>query len=75
MDLEELDPEVRRIASSLSKRLLDQGAKAVLLTGSQVRGRARPDSDIDVFVVGDGPEAAHEVVDGRIVSTHWSCPE
>ena len=75
MGLDRLDPKVRAVVEGAARRLTDEGAKAVLLTGSHARGRASPDSDIDVFVVGDGPAEVHEVVEGRLVSIHWWTPE
>jgi len=71
----ELDPEIRETIEQVSARLLEQGAKATLLTGSHARGEARPESDIDVFAVGDGPREHIEIVDGRAISVHWFAPE
>lgn len=75
MRLADVDADVRAIADRMSRRLLTQGAKATLLTGSHARGRARADSDIDLFAVGDGPRERVEVVDGRTVSVHWFTSE
>ena len=75
MNLEELDPEVRALVERVSARLLEQGAKATLLTGSHARGEAGPNSDVDLFAVGDGPRQRVEVLDGRTVSVHWFTPE
>ena len=66
-----MEPEIRRLAESVSGRLVDQGAQATLLTGSHARGQARPDSDVDLFAVGDGPSAWMEVLDGRLVAVYW----
>src|SRR3954452_20736630 len=73
--LEELDATFRAVTESLTARLADQGARAVVLTGSVARGTAEPDSDVDLFAVGDGPREQHEVVDGRLVGSHWFTPE
>jgi hypothetical protein len=73
--LDQLDSAVRRIVQSVTERLTAQGAHAVLLTGSHARGTAGPRSDIDLFVVGDGPDEAHEVIDERMVSIHWWTPD
>jgi hypothetical protein len=51
------------------------GAQATLLTGSHARGRARPDSDIDLLAVGDGPSVWMEVLDGRLVAVYWCTAE
>jgi hypothetical protein len=66
-----VDEEIRALAERVSKRLVDQGAKATLLTGSHARGNARPDSDVDIFAVGEGPSGWMEIVDGRLVSVYW----
>ena len=73
--LEDLQPEVRSIVRRVTERLLEQGAKAVLLTGSQARGRAEPDSDIDFFAIGDGPSQRQQCIDGRMVAVHWFTPQ
>jgi hypothetical protein len=70
-----LDPVVRRIVDEVGSRLLEQGAKAVLLTGSHARGEAAPDSDVDVFAVGDGPAESFDLVHGRLVGVHWWTPD
>jgi predicted nucleotidyltransferase len=70
-----VEPDVRALTERVSRRLLEQGARATLLTGSHARGQARDDSDIDVFAVGDGPRERVEVIDGRTVSVHWYTPE
>jgi predicted nucleotidyltransferase len=66
-----VDEEIRALAERVSRRLVEQGAKATLLTGSHARGNARPDSDVDVFAVGEGPSGWMEVADGRLVSVYW----
>jgi hypothetical protein len=63
------------VVKRVSDRLLEQGAKATLLTGSHARGRAKETSDVDLFAVGDGPSQRVEVVDGRTVSVHWFTAE
>jgi len=70
-----IDPEIRPIVERVSKRLFEQGARATLLTGSHARGDSRPDSDIDVFAVGDGPRERVQVIDDRAVSVHWYTPD
>jgi predicted nucleotidyltransferase len=66
-----VEPDVRALAENVGQRLVEQGAKATLLTGSHARGQARPDSDVDLFAVGDGPEGWMEVVDERLVAVYW----
>lgn len=60
MGLEHVEPELRRIVKSLAERLAGEGARAVVLTGSVARGTAQPDSDVDLFAVGEGPSEHHE---------------
>src|SRR5918997_4930157 len=66
-----VESEIRALAESVGERLVDQGAKATLLTGSHARGHARPDSDVDLFAVGDGPAGWMEIVDDRLVAVYW----
>ena len=75
MTLEELEPDVRQVVDRVTSRLLEQGAKAVVLTGSTARGRAGPQSDVDFFAIGDGPSERHQLVEGRMVGVHWFSPE
>ena len=70
-----MDPEIRQVVKEFSSRLVAQGAKATLLTGSHARGQARPDSDVDIFAVGDGPSGWMEIVGGRLVAVYWWNPE
>lgn len=47
--MEQLSPGQRELASSLAERLgAIPGMQAVVLGGSHARGRARPESDIDL---------------------------
>src|SRR5215813_2579579 len=49
--VEQLSPEQRELISTLSKRLeAIRGIKAIALGGSYARGRARPESDIDLGI-------------------------
>jgi predicted nucleotidyltransferase len=73
--LQDLDGELRGIVASLVERLAGEGARAVVLTGSVARGTAKPDSDVDLFAVGQGPAEQHEVVDGRLAGIHWFTSE
>lgn len=50
-----INPEVLNLVHEMAHELASQGAKAVLLTGSHVRGDAYPESDIDILVMGNGP--------------------
>jgi predicted nucleotidyltransferase/catechol 2,3-dioxygenase-like lactoylglutathione lyase family enzyme len=58
--------------AAMTRRLVAEGATAVVLTGSHARGSARPDSDIDVTAIGEGrAEPSMEVLDGELFSIAW----
>lgn len=61
----------RRAIDRVARRLVGEGAQAVVLTGSHARGAATDDSDIDVTAIGDGPAYRMEVVDGELFSIAW----
>jgi predicted nucleotidyltransferase len=49
--MKQLSPQQRELVSSLAERLgAITGIKAVVLGGSHARGRARPESDIDLYI-------------------------
>ncbi len=70
-----MDAAVRQIVTELRDELLARGAKGTLVTGSHARGRATAYSDIDLFVVGEGPHEWFECRGGRLVAAHWWTPE
>ena len=58
----------------MTRRLVAEGARAVVLTGSHARSAAGPQSDIDVTAIGDGdvdPNARMEVHLGELFSIAW----
>jgi hypothetical protein len=57
----------RRIAD----RLAGEGAVAVVLVGSHAAGTARPESDVDLIVLGDGPEYALSAHEGKLLALSW----
>jgi hypothetical protein len=59
-----LDKVVDRVADDL----MQQGAQAVVLIGSRVRGDAHAESDVDIVVIGEGPDYHLERMDGYLVS-------
>jgi hypothetical protein len=71
----DMQPDVETAVREVADRLLEQGAKAVVVVGSHARGSARPTSDIDLFAVGDGPRERFERVRDHVVSVHWWTPE
>jgi hypothetical protein len=65
-------PAVRRAIDEMARRLVDAGAKAVVLTGSHARSAAGPDSDIDITAIGDDPDGTRmEVLDSQLFSVAW----
>jgi hypothetical protein len=58
--------------AEMTRRLVAQGAVAVVLTGSHARSAAGPESDIDVTAIGEGPTTARmEVLGGELFSIAW----
>ena len=65
------DPEIADLARTVATDLVAEGATAVVLAGSQVRGDATELSDIDLYATGIGPAYTLRVVRGRIVAVSW----
>jgi hypothetical protein len=63
---------VRALAETLAAGLAGQGALAVAIVGSQARGDAGPESDLDLAVVGEGPHYRLEAHSDVIVSIGWA---
>ena len=61
----------REWLSELAQRHIDQGADAVVLTGSAARGISHIESDIDFLVLGSGPEYLLRRAAGRLISESW----
>jgi catechol 2,3-dioxygenase-like lactoylglutathione lyase family enzyme len=56
----------------MTRRLVAEGAEAVVLTGSHARSTAGPFSDIDVTAIGEGPPWARmEVLGDELFSVAW----
>jgi predicted nucleotidyltransferase len=49
-----MDKKVLQVSRAVSRRLVRQGAEAVVLFGSRVRGDAYKESDIDIHAIGRG---------------------
>ncbi len=69
--LDELERVVRAVAFEIADRAMSEGARAVILTGSQARPHPPPESDIDLYAIGRGPRYRLEAVRGRLVSVSW----
>ena len=59
------------VARAETKELIEEGAEAVFLTGSHARGDANEHSDLDLRVVGDGPEKKLKRHDEFLVAISW----
>jgi hypothetical protein len=56
----------------MTRRLVEAGADAIVLTGSHARSEAGPDSDIDITAIGDHPGGTRmEVLDSELFSIAW----
>ena len=63
MSSEKLSPILRDLHAGLNQLLGSRRLEAVYLYGSQARGDAQPDSDIDILVVIDGDFDYGEMLD------------
>jgi hypothetical protein len=61
-----------RVSRAFSHRLVQQGAEAVVLFGSRIRGDAYKESDIDLHAIGRGPHYRLERYEGFLVSVSWA---
>ena len=59
------------VTNAVSRRLVERGAKAVVLFGSRVRGDAYEESDIDIHAIGKGLNYQLERHQGFLVSISW----
>ena len=66
-----MDRRVLLVSQAVSRRLARQGAEAVVLFGSWVRGDAYKESDIDIHAIGRGPHYRLERDQGFLVSVSW----
>ena len=55
--------------------LVEQGAEAVALVGSRASGDATADSDVDLAVIGEGPQYRLEIHHELLVSVGWAPAE
>ncbi|MCW4052467.1 MAG: nucleotidyltransferase domain-containing protein [Candidatus Bathyarchaeota archaeon] len=66
-----MDREILPVSRAVSRRLVRQGAKAVILFGSRVRGDAYKESDIDIHAIGIGSDYSLERDQGFLISIAW----
>jgi predicted nucleotidyltransferase len=65
------DPQIADLARTVATELVAEGARAVVLAGSHVRGDATELSDIDLYAISRGPAYALRVVRGRLIAISW----
>jgi predicted nucleotidyltransferase len=63
---------VLQVVRAVSERLVNQGAEAVVVFGSQVREDAYKESDIDMHAIGKGATYGLERFRGFLVSISWA---
>lgn len=63
--------EIRALLDELIPRCVQEGARAVVLTGSWARGEPHPYSDVDLILLGEGPEYRPIALHDRLVSMSW----
>jgi hypothetical protein len=66
-----MNRKVLRISKAISRRLVKQGAEAVVIFGSWVRGDAYKESDIDIQAIGRRSHYRLERNQGFLVSISW----
>ncbi len=67
-----MDRDVSDVSRVFCRRLVEQGAEAVVLCGSRVRGDAYAESDLDINVVGRGRHNRLEQYEGFLISASWA---
>lgn len=67
--------DARELAQQLVPELVAGGARAVALTGSYARGDATDGSDLDLMVVGEGPDYLLDVRNGVLIAQSWALEE
>jgi hypothetical protein len=67
-----MNRRVLKPVKAFSRRLIDQGAEAVVLFGSWVRGDAYKESDVDIHALGKGAHYTLERYQGFLVSVSWA---
>ena len=62
---------VPEVAREMAREAAARGARSALLLGSHARGEAHEDSDVDLYLIGDGPAYSLERRGGHLVSLSW----
>lgn len=71
----DIDPRVMEVAQGVAKEAAAEGAEAVVLMWSWVRGDAHPESDVDICVVGRGTGCRLQRSGGLLVAISWQSAE
>lgn len=66
--------EIITLAEDIGRRLMGEGAQALVLAGSVVRGEASAESDVDLYAFGPRSGYYLERHDGRLISITWREP-
>jgi hypothetical protein len=66
-----MNRKAMRTSKAISRRLVEQGAEAVVVFGSWVRGDAYKESDLDIHAIGQGPPYRLERYQDFLVSISW----
>ena len=66
-----MDRRTLQVSRAVSRRLVRQGAEAVFLFGSRVRGDAYEESDIDIHAIGRESHYRLERYKGFLLSVSW----
>jgi len=67
-------PRVMHVACEVTRRMVSEGADAVIVVGSRVRGDSYPESDVDVTAIGRKNLFFLERIDGFLFSIAWRTP-
>jgi hypothetical protein len=67
-----MNKKALKTGHAVSQRLAQQGAEAVVLFGSWVRGDTYKESDLDILAIGRGPDYRLERFEGFLISISWA---
>ncbi|NWF86629.1 nucleotidyltransferase domain-containing protein [Candidatus Bathyarchaeota archaeon] len=72
MDSNYMNERAWQVSKAFSRQLVEQGAKAVVLFGSWVRGGTYKESDLDILALGRGPHYRLERYQDFLISISWA---